>query len=209
MSFCSMRAHSYNDASKTVGFTVADIPLVINNDSFVLLNRQFSPILRLDTVVLGSDVGVYQNDVLSCEGELWYVIFDEGFVASTYDKTHRKYLYEFNTLNVVREMTKEEREHFGVKPRRMRFKCDSKVFTLEDIIGKYQSKIIVSPISYAFPADDVYQDTHVHIRLGRSYFGELYKGRKLIMCYGRVCVQNEFGVYDIVEGKYITRKRGT
>lgn len=206
MSICSLRAHCRYETKKTVTFTIADIPLLIGEDVFVLLKRPFSPILKLDTLVLGTDTDVFQHDVLESDGELWFVVFDRGFVAYNKDKTKRRFLYEFDKYKVVREMTEEEITRFNSKLYTMKFKYGTKIFTIKNVVGMYQSKIMVSSVSHAFDTSEIHQDTNVPLSRFRTYYGELYKGRKLIMCYGRVCIQNEFGVYDIVEGTYITRK---
>lgn len=207
MNICSLRALTLDN--KLYTFTVADIPVAVGEDIFVLLKRKFSPILQLSSIVLGSDVGVYVGDVVVDEnGDEWYICYESGFVAYSMVGERRKLLYEFNRMTVVRQLTVGERESFGYKKNKLKFKYQEFIFTLLDIVGKYNDDMLTQNIPGRVKTSDVQQDLLVSLDGKRVYLGDLYRGFPVLMCHGRICIQNEFGVYDILEGSYITKMRG-
>lgn len=211
MNICSLRAETLE--GKPYEFTVADIPVVTGENEFVLLNRKFSPILKYDTIVLGSDVGIYVGDILLDDaGSEWFVTYKCGFVALKLDDpSTRRMLYEFRELKVIRYATEEEKAKIITEKIKIKFKYQGHIFVITDIVGRLGEGLVVKNIpSKMLPvhSEEVQQSTLMSRGGKRLYFGDLYKDLPIIMCYGRVGVQTEFGVYDIFGSNYIIRKRG-
>lgn len=206
MNVYSMRADTLS--GKPYEFTVLDAPIIMGENRFVLVNRKFSPILKLDTVTLGSGVGVYVGDVLrDVDGSEWYVAYGRGFYAVHMEKRIRRKLYEFEILNPVRRLKPEEFEAYHVRRPKLKFKYQGEVFTLSDIIGKLNDVIIIRQLSAKVPPSEIQQFTNFMYNKKHIYLGDQYKGMPVVLCYGRVCVQNEFGAYDIASKEYIIKKQ--
>lgn len=204
MDVCSLRAATLD--GKLITFTVADAPMVLGNNSIVLLNHCFSPILRASTLDMGSDVGVYMGDVIREDGKDWFVDYVQGFEARTLDRTETKYLYEFEELRPYRVATDEERKKAKINRKRMKFKYHDKVFTMYDIIGVNSRKIITPNIFELVSVDEIRQSSLLRVGRRSIYFGDKYKGMTVVMCYGRICVQGEFGLCDLVTNHYIIKR---
>lgn len=201
MNICSLRALTLDN--KLYAFTVADIPVAVGEDTFVLLKRRFSPILQLNTIVIGSDVGVYVGDILKGDDELWYVCYESGFAAYTKGREKKRLLYEFDTLDVVGQMTEEEKVEMGFKKLKLKFKYNGYIFTQMDIVGRYKDDLVLRNIQGRVMSSDIQQDLITSIGGKKVYLGDLYRGLPIFMCWGRICIQTEFGVYDILEKGYI------
>lgn len=207
MNICSMRAQTLQ--GKLCEFTVHDIPVITGPDALVLLNRRFSPILKRSTIRLGSDVGVYVGDVLrDRDGSEWFVVYSCGFAAINMQTRERRVLYAFDKLVVTRQLSPQEEQSLGVLTGKFKFKYQGLVFPLMDIVGKYQDTMLVCGMQERVNLGEVQQDTGMSRNGKRVFYGDLYKGMPVIMCYGRISVQTEFGVYDILEGNYIMKTGG-
>lgn len=203
----SLRALTLDD--KLYEFTVLDIPVMVGENKCVLLNRRFSPIIQYDTITLGSDVGVYVGDVLRDRmGNLWYVTYNCGFCAVSKETGEKRKLFEFSTLNVVRQATRSELARYCNTNIKFKFKYRGKPFVFMDIIGKLGNKMLVTGFDRELELDEIQQDTGISVSGKRMYLGDLYKGSKTLQCFGRLCTQSEFGAYDITTKEYITKLGG-
>lgn len=208
MNICSMRTQTLS--GELYAFTVQEVPVIVGEDTLVLLNRNFSPILKLSTLRLGSDVGVYVGDVLQGEGgSEWAVMFDFGFTAVNLQSRKRRMLYEFDELIVTRQLSLEEERLAGVEPTKFKFKFQGLVFMLADIVGVYQNRLLVQRVRERVNLDEIQQHAGFTLDGKRMYYGDLYKGHPTFMCYGRCCIQTESGVYSIHEDKYIIKSGGS
>lgn len=206
MNIYSMRAETLS--GDPYEFTVLDAPIIMGENKFVLVNRKFSPILKFDTITLGSGVGVYVGDVLrDVDGSEWYVAYGRGFYAVHMTKHVKRKLYEFDVLNPVRRLQPEEYEIYHVRKPKLKFKYQGEVFTINDIIGKLNDVIIIRQLSAKVPSSEIQQFTNFMYNKKHIYLGDQYKGMPVVLCYGRVCVQNEFGAYDIASNEYIIKNR--
>lgn len=202
MNVFSLRAKTLDD--KFYQFTVLDVPVITGENTVVLLGRKFSPMLKYDTIVVGSDVGVYVGDVLRDEdGTEWIATYDRGVKAKSIPDRRTKYLYEFKRLRVVRQATKEEWRTYRVSTPILVFKYKDYTFDLSHIIGKHRRDLVVLNIPDSVNVKDVKQSARATIKRQRIFLGDEYKGSPVVMCYGCLCIQNEFGAYDIFSRKYI------
>lgn len=205
MNICSLRAMTLSNDPYV--FTVADIPVVVSEDTFVLLRRRFSPILRLNTLSMGSDVGVFEGDILEdVDGSRWYVGYESGFVAYSMGRGKRRFLYDFVELKVVSRMTADEFQAFKFKKTKIKFKYQDYIFIVNDIVGKYRDDLLTQNIRGRVRVSELQQALSIVIDGKRMYLGDLYRGYPVIMCFGRICIQNEFGIYDVLERSYLQKR---
>lgn len=207
MNVCNMRAKTMD--GQWCVFTILDAPAVVGENSFVLLNRKFSPILRYDTLASGTGDGVFVGDVLRDErGEEWFVKYAAGFYATSKTMEDRRMLYDFGQSIVKRQATPEECLQYDIRQPAMRFRYRERVFTISDVLGSFQGCLVVMGVKQKVDLDEIQQDMVVTISARRVFLGDLYKGMPIVSGYGRCCVQTEFGLYDILKQKYIIRKSG-
>lgn len=205
MNVCSMRAKTLT--GDFYEFTVLDIPVLTGGDELVLLGRKSSPILKYSTITIGSDVGVYVGDVLYEDGQEWYVSMCKGVMACSFTTSEWKRLYNFKSLNVVRQVTEKEWKRYNIGAFQIRFKCRGTVFFIADIVGKYKRDLIVTIFKGRVNVNEVQQDVATTIKRRRIFLGDEYMNSKIIMCYGSLCIQDNFGVYDIIERQYIMQNQ--
>ena len=56
--------------------------------------------------------------------------------------------------------------------------------------------------------EEIQQDTIIYINDKRIFLGDEYEGKKVLMCYGRICTQSDLGAYDIIRKEYLTKSGG-
>lgn len=192
-------------------FTALDAIAQIGDDEFVLTARKWSPRLILSTLTLGSDIGIFEGDIVNNE---WLVKHKGGFFAENKNTGEQKYLYEFDNP-VVTGFEKQ------TGYRRIVFKCRNYCFGASQFRGKYHSGILIAGIRGSVAVKEIQQNTGVHriddkictpdhtfkgMKCNKELFlGDMYEGLPLILCYGRVCVQYPEGVYDICDNKFIRK----
>lgn len=206
MNVYSLRAMTLDN--KPVEFTVLDVPVIVGEDKCVLLNRKFSPILKYSTIVIGSDVGVYVGDVLrDMAGNLWYVTYNRGFMAVSKQGEMRP-LSDFRRLKVERQATQKEKELYCPVTYKCKYRYGERIFVHEDIVGRLDEGIVVAKVGRLVLPDGVQQDTDIYIDDKRIFLGDTYEGKKVLMCYGRICTQSDLGAYDILRKEYLTKSGG-
>lgn len=183
----------------------------IGDDEFVLTGRKWSPRLILSTLTLGSDIGIFEGDIVNNE---WLVKYRGGFYTESRETGETRYLYEFSKPVI----TGFEKQNVN---RRIVYKCRDHCFDSSRFRGKYHSGILVADIKGSVALREIQQNTGVYCKGDRLYtvertykgmphsgelfLGDMYKGLPLILCYGRVCVQYPEGVYDICDNKFIRK----
>lgn len=206
MNVYSLRAMTLDN--KPIEFTVLDVPVIVGEDRCVLLNRKFSPILKYSTIVIGSDIGLYVGDVLKdMAGNLWYVTYNRGFMAVSKNGEMRP-LSDFRRLKVERQVTQRERELYCPVTYKCKYRYRDKIFVHEDIVGKLKDKLVVSKVGQLVVPEEIQQDTDIYIDDKRIFLGDEYEGKKVLMCYGRICTQSDLGAYDIIRKEYLTKSGG-
>lgn len=204
MNVFSLRARTLSGS--WYSFTALDAPVQVGDDTFVLLGRKFSPTLQFSTIVAGSDVGVYVGDILEDADGEWVVSYERGFRAKHLITGKTKPLYEFDKLNVTRDATKEEWQRLKVRTAKPVFKYRDYYFNLASIIGKYRRDLVVLNVQERVKVLEVKQETRVTIKHRRIFLGDEFKGSPVVMYYGAICTQNEFGAYDILAKRYIIKE---
>lgn len=204
MNVMSLRARTLDGS--WYSFTVLDAPVWIGDDRCIIVGRKFSPIIKLSTITLGCDLGIYVGDILQDEFGEWIVKYFRGMRAVNMKTRKTRRLYEFKNLWVVRDATPEELELFGISSPQILLKYDDMCFGVKMIIGKYRNDLVVQSSAYPVEMQRVKQYVATFSSRQRLFLGDAYKGSQIIMCYGAVCIQNEFGAYDIVDRRYIIKE---
>lgn len=203
MNVLSLRART--TTGEYYKFTTLDAPIIVSDTETILLGRKMSPKLLTDTIVVG-DMDVYVGDVLQDEaGEEWAVTYSSGFRAHSLSRRETRFFYDFKKLTVVRQATEEEWKRLRISTPRLMYKYRNKYFDMTNIVARYRRDLIVSNIKECVCVEDVKQSLSATLGRQKLYLGDYYKGLPILMCYGRICTQNEFGAYDLFEKRYIIR----
>lgn len=190
-------------------FTVLDVPVITGENVITLLGRKFSPLLQLDSVVVGTEEGLFVGDVIRDANREKYIITYNNGVRAISKRTRKLYaLYELEGIRVIGQASRSERVKYRVSTPELVFRCNDTLFTLNDIIGKHRRDLIILSTPEPMRVEDVRQNTHVVINRQTIFLGDTYLGKQVTFVCGCVCIQNEFGAYDILNKQYIIRKSG-
>lgn len=203
MSTCSMRAERF-DGKGYFSFSLDDAPCYLGENMLVLLRRRMTPILKMNTIELCSDLNTHVNDIVRRAGEeeLWIVQYDAGFIAINLVSGERRDLHELRPFAKVRRATEQERQDFSINVLKLRYKYKDHEFELEDIIGYRDGKLLVRRVPELVHPLEIVQDMGFTINEQTVFLGEPYRDYSTVMCYGRVCVQTKLGAMDIQTKKY-------
>lgn len=207
MNLFSLRAREITKDGQYVSFTAADIPVLIREGTIALFKRPYSTLLAASTLEIGSDIGAYVGDIITCEEEIgkWVVDYRRGFIATRLGSGEVRSLGSFKDFKVIAHATEEEMERALVQPKTIAFKYKGTIFYLDDILGMYQNKMIVHRINELVPEYGLEQDTSITVGDQRLFLGDTFRGYPIILCYGRVCIQDRVGAYDLLQNQYIIK----
>ena len=204
MNVLSLRARTHDGS--WYAFTILDAPVWIGGDDCIIVGRKFSPIIKLSTISIGCDLGIYVGDVLQDESGEWIVKYFRGMRAVNMKTREVRRLYEFKNLWVTRDATQEEMKLFGVSSLDVILKYEDMCFGVRNVVGKYRNDLVVSNSAYPVVVSRVRQYVTTISSRQRLFLGDTYRGSQVIMCYGAICIQNEFGAYDIIDKRYIIKE---
>ena len=178
-------------------FTVLDIPVLIDNNKVVLMNKPGSPILLYNTISVMSDIeGVGEGTVIEDNGT-YTVSFKRGFAAVNNDKEVRK-LGDFNTLTI--NTTKNVQNLCRYK---ILFKSGDIQFQIKDIVGLSAGKCICKRSYNIFELDTIQQYAGITYEDKRIFLGDTIDGNEVSMFKGRICLIIDNKHIDITDGQEV------
>lgn len=139
-------------------FTLNDLPVPIDNKSFILMARPDSPILDLSNVRRGDpSTGLYEGDVILCDDETWLICYERGFYAinDAYVVRYFDKLTDFQYLGV--------RENFNISiPLKLKkkhmFRYNTTMFHMQDIIAAVHGKLLLNMFADPVSPDLICQE---------------------------------------------------
>lgn len=198
MNCYKMKAQTHN--GDWVEFTLHDLPTPISKDEFILLAKPNTPRVLLNTIRRGDpDTNLYEGDVIECDGSKWLICYERGFYAINNDYVS-KYLYtirNFTFLGTNLDIPMEVQNSLRTK---YLFKYDKSVFRLQDIVGGYQGKLLLRFASEPVDPDDIQQECCLTYNGTRVYLGDVFDEGTVKLHFGRVTLDSDNGLYDIITG---------
>ena len=160
-------------------FTLKDAPVRITTKTFVLLNRPMSPILYYNRIRRGDpDTGLFEGDIVEYNGTDWVVCYERGFYAINTD-------YESTSLNnighnVIKDYFKDGYPiHINLRTKHL-FKYNDTIFRLCDIVGAYDSKLILRVLSEPIDPELIQQEVCVRQGNKRLYLGDVLENGDIV-----------------------------
>lgn len=181
-------------------FTLADIPTTFNDAEFVLYNRPNTPRLLLKGIRRGdAESGLYEGDVVHCDGTDWIICYQRGFYAINSDYVIR-YLYQLKRYKMV-----------GTYPRvpapvpinfksKYLFMHNGTIFKINDIIGGYKGQLILRTSSKPVNVDEVHQECCIVYNGRKVYLSDMINGEPIKLLGGRLTHKVDGKVIDIATG---------
>ena len=196
--YSTLRALSTKD--EPVIFDISDVPMMMDEEHFVLVRREGSPILRVDTVVLGTDIeGVFEGSrIVDNQGKEYTVSYKRGFAAMD---ASRK-IFKLNSIAPF--IYKEVNISATLSCRaRIIFKCDDRFFQLRDVVGEKDGFMIIKNNYSLIDPNNIQQFAGMSNNNQRLFLGDnLYSGT-VCMRYGRICLYDGNKYVDLVDGEVI------
>lgn len=166
-----MRANDKNGNFCT--FSIEDAPVLLNNyNEYILCNRNNSPIVKGSTFHIGDrDTGFFVGDIVSKDGVNYLISYERGFygISENYVRCH---LDKLRGCDVVSNyFTNGYPIKLQVR-RKFRFKYKDITFTLNDLIGIYEGKILTRLCNEAMDVKEISQDVGIIHNGKRLYLGD-------------------------------------
>lgn len=179
-------------------FSLHDIPCRIDENTFALLNRPFSPLLQLDKIRRGDyESGYYEGDIIDVNGVRNIICYKRGFYAinEEYQVTN---LYQLPPA--TKYLDQYDGENFSITvPFRHKqlYTYNGVQFRLDDIVGKFEDKILVRMFDSPIPPGEIKQECCMSYNDKRLYLGDDIEGKPAELHGGRVTIVKDDGVYDL------------
>ncbi len=188
-------------------FSVEDIPVLVDSDEFILLNRRNSPRLCSNEIFVGcKEFHVFDGDVVLADGVEYLIRYNHGFYATDVSG-HNRYLYEFNDIKPVSTYRGTEFEGMFSVRAKILFKSGHAMFSLTDILCGTDDSMWINGIKHDVKTQDIQQFTG-SIYAGKAvFFGDSIVHGRVSLHGGRVVAISEKGCFDLyrkemLDGRY-------
>lgn len=171
-------------------FKIEDCPVILNMGIMALTAKPGSKLLRIDTVVRGSDNNIFEGDrVLYKGGYFGYVVYAGGFKVRCKDTGElvdipygKNFRISKGTKRSIGDAVRDEDRSW------LSLKVKDDIFELNGIVCSYrQSSIAITTVKcqerYVKP-EDVRCSTGIEKEGNTLFFGDEYMGGKVIMKNG-------------------------
>ena len=182
-------------------FSMSDLPVLLNEECFVLFGCANSPWLRIDSIRRGDpETGLYEGEVIQMDGCNWVICYERGFYAinEDYISKHLNTLRDYTVLgdapNVPIEMSVSSRANHL-------FKIDDTIFRIQDIVGAFDGKLLLRSLKEPIDTDKIQQECCATYKGKRVYLGDMLDGCPLELVNGRLVRKTPDGVIDITSGR--------
>ena len=174
-----------------------DVPCLVNEEEFLLLRKPDSPILKFGKFIRGCDIpGIFEGDVLLCDGVEYTVLYHRGFILKDADK-NVKYLYELKNYEKLRNIVGDDNCDYNF-PKKIYFKYRGLQIYPHSIKGATQDRVIIDGVGATFHFEEIGQEARLSYERKKLYFGDLVQGYPLELYYGRPVIKRDNDIYDIV-----------
>lgn len=180
-------------------FTMEDLPVAVSDKEFVLIGKQGSPRLRLDTIRRGDlESSLFEGDIFVAEGMTWMTCYERGFYAISTEYNIR-YLYTFNDFEISDMSYEDFPVPISFREKNL-FKFKDTIFRLEEIVGCYKGAILLRCISNTVYVEDIQQECCLTYKGKRVYLGDVIEGAKVEIHGGRITLCKNDTIVDIITG---------
>ena len=187
---------------KTYTFSIKDVPVLIDeDDTFILMRRENSPILRFNTITSLTDISsIGVGTVLTDATRTYVVSFKRGFAAV--DSEHN--VYKLNTLHDY-TIDNTDTYNTGCYNQRLLFKYDDLQFQIKDIVGMIHNYAIVKRNHTLVDMSLVQQYAGITYENNKVFFGDIINDGVVTLYQGRVCIRCGSTYYDMTDNQVIER----
>lgn len=181
-----------------VDFTLQDGPCPVSGEHFVLTERPGSPILCYNDVVRGSDIPhLYEHDIIEDEhGEEFIVFYSRGMLCKSLETNRvqnipRKFK---NSSNIYKRGIdiKIKSQH--------KFKYGNNLFTLQEIFGVMNGKLLVNADSLVIDPSLVQEYSGLRTTNKEMIF---FGDQGIYLKDGRAVVERDGEILDVVKREYV------
>lgn len=183
-------------------FSLADVPVLIDEASFVLMAKPGSPILLLESLVCGSDIeDIYEGSIVSdSEGNEYVMSFKRGFAAMNSNREVKK-LSEIDGLTVCkRRLDVSHSSNFLLCRQRLLYLYDGIQFQFKDFIGIVNGMPVIKESYTPIDISRVKQYSGLSYNNQRVYLGDEIQGGIATMHKGRICLYKDGKYIDLTDG---------
>lgn len=179
-------------------FKVTDVPVFLDREHFVLLNKSDSPILKKGLCIRGCDISnIFEGDIIESEGVEYLVRYQRGFFCK--DKNNNtKYLYELHDIKHIGHYL--DTPWPGVKmtfPAKMYYKYHDALIVPKSFVGCDKGKVIIADIPNRVRPEELQQEAKITYNNTKIFFGDLVDGYPVELYYGRPVIRYDDVIYDI------------
>lgn len=179
-------------------FTIADVPVRIWEDAFILANVPNSPTLLLDSVVRVMDnMDIGEGDTVLYGDQVCAVSYNRGFIFTT----ESGIVYPSNQVLSCKVLTIGTRTASVI-----RFRSPNEAFRMRAIFGMYNGRIITAHDAAPCAVEDIRLSAGFVYQKNRVCYGDTVDGYTLIMWKGRPCIQTEEGYVEIPTHFYLGKE---
>jgi hypothetical protein len=177
-----------------------DIPTPFNTKEFALLRRPNTPRLLIDSIRRGDEEsGLFEGDIISMNGEDWLICYERGFYAINKDYIIR-YLYtlsDYKYLGTCFDIKSPIPINFRS---RHRFIYKDLIFRINDIVGAYDDKLLLRPVSKPVNVAEVHQECCITYNKQRIYLNDSIDDGIVELHGGRVTLNKDNNLIDLATG---------
>lgn len=186
-------------------FTLNDVPVLVDESSFVLMAKPGSPILLMESLTSGADIkGVYEGTVIADENGAEYVMsYKRGFAAMDSNRNVKK-LSDLSSYKVCRRKVDIHKVSKAVLCRqRLLYLYHGIQFQFRDFVGIVNGMPIIKESYTPIDIDQVQQYSGLSYEGIRIYLGDSLNGGIVQMYKGRVCLLKDGKYLDLADNTYI------
>lgn len=196
-----MKARTLN--GDWVEFGLEDMPLLFSEDLLALTSRNNSPHLVYNTIRRGDpETGLFEGDVIEMHNDRWLVCYERGFYIINSDYIIKHFC---NMSNWYRIGTCDDID-IGVPitfKNKHIFKYADNLFTIKDIVGSYNGKVILRFAKAPVDINDINQECCCTYNKSKLYFNDIVDNCKVELHGGRITIKTDDGFKDLVTGGII------
>ena len=181
-------------------FDLTAAPTIIDNEKFVLMLQEGSPVMYTNTVCAGSDIpDVFEGVIIKGNDNKEYTVsYRRGFAAMD----ESRHVYKLHKLAPFIVLDKPATVSSFCRAR-LSYKYANITFQFKDIVGAIQNDILVQNKHTPIVLPDIKQAAGVTHNGARVFFGDTIDGKCITMHLGRVCLYDGSSYVDITDGEEI------
>ena len=184
-------------------FSLADVPVMLDDIQFVLMAKPNSPILLIDTVITGMDIdGLFEGSIISDGSDEYVVSFKRGFAAMRADRTVRKLTDFASYTNTGKFVTKDHAVQ-SLCRQRILYKANGMQFQIKDIIGTRDGKLVIRENYTSVDTESIQQYAGISHNGKKVFLGDEIDGSAVRMYMGRICIIKENKIFDLADNTFI------